>query len=81
MQQAAAPGAGAMMSIIGPGADQVERACAEATKPDSVVVVSNYNSVEQTVISGHSDAVERCAELLLGEGTRMVKLKCERTVS
>ena len=74
MQQAAAPGAGAMMSIIGPGADQVERACAEATKPGSVVVVSNYNSMEQTVISGHSDAVERCAELLLGEGTKMVKL-------
>jgi [acyl-carrier-protein] S-malonyltransferase len=74
MQQAVAPGVGAMMSIIGPSADRVERACAEATRPGSVVVVSNYNSPEQTVISGHSDAVERCGELLQEEGAKTVKL-------
>ncbi|PWW04859.1 [acyl-carrier-protein] S-malonyltransferase [Paenibacillus cellulosilyticus] len=74
MQQAVAPGIGAMMSIIGPSAERVECACAEATMPGSVVVISNYNSPEQTVISGHSDAVERCGELLQEEGAKTVKL-------
>jgi [acyl-carrier-protein] S-malonyltransferase len=74
MQHAAAPGIGAMVSIIGPDAGRIEHACAEATRPGSVVVVSNYNSAEQTVISGHADAVERCADQLREEGAKTVKL-------
>lgn len=69
MQEAVPQGMGAMAAVIGLTGDIVEGICREASRsgilPDnnSVVVPANFNSPEQTVISGHKEAVERASNL------------------
>ncbi len=75
MQQAAAPGEGAMISIIGPPAEQIARVCEEQSGDDGIAVISNYNADEQTVISGNRAVVERCAQQLQEAGGRIVPLQ------
>lgn len=74
MQEAVAPGEGAMLSVIGLDAEQIARICAEQSGDEGIAVVSNYNADEQTVISGHRTTVERCAQQLQGAGGRIVPL-------
>src|SRR5947199_32192 len=54
-------GAGAIAAILGLDPQFVAEACKEvqAQEPGSVVEPANYNSPEQTVIAGHSSAVDR----------------------
>jgi [acyl-carrier-protein] S-malonyltransferase len=65
MQEAVAPGVGAMAAILGLPAAEVEAACADARaegSPDEVVSAANFNGGGQIVIAGHKGAVERaCA--------------------
>ncbi|MBH5320332.1 ACP S-malonyltransferase [Paenibacillus sp. GSMTC-2017] len=76
MQQAAAEGVGAMCAIIGSNRNRVEEACVRAsTSEERTVVISNYNSSEQLVISGHRSAVEDAARELELIGARIAFLK------
>src|SRR5712671_526810 len=61
MQEAVPPGEGAMAAILGLEPHLVAEACKEvqAQEPGTVVEPANYNSPEQTVIAGHSSAVDR----------------------
>jgi [acyl-carrier-protein] S-malonyltransferase len=61
MQEAVPPGEGAMAAILGLDPHLVAEACKEvqAQEPGTVVEPANYNSPEQTVIAGHSSAVDR----------------------
>ena len=61
MQEAVPAGEGAMAAILGLDPQLVAEACKEvqAQEPGSVVEPANYNSPEQTVIAGHSSAVDR----------------------
>lgn len=59
MQEAVPVGVGAMAAIMGLEADAVRTLAEEASTEDSVCAVANYNSLQQTVISGHQAAVER----------------------
>src|SRR5438477_11930034 len=61
MQDAVPAGEGAMAAILGFEPQRVKEACAEAREhePGKVVEPANYNSPEQTVIAGHSSAVDR----------------------
>ena len=61
MQQAVAPGVGAMAALLGGSPEQVEEVCA-AVK-DGYVVAANYNCPTQTVISGEAPAVEEAIAL------------------
>jgi [acyl-carrier-protein] S-malonyltransferase len=72
MQEAVPVGVGAMSAVLGPAADAVAAACAEASRPGDVVVVANRNAPEQSVIAGHAGAVARAAELLSARGARRV---------
>ena len=72
MQEAVPVGAGAMAAVLGPPADAVAAACAEASRPDSVVVVANRNAPEQSVVAGHAAAVARVGELLAARGAKRV---------
>ena len=72
MQEAVPLGVGAMAAVLGPPADVVAAACAEASRPDSTVVVANRNAPEQNVIAGHAAAVARAGELLAARGARRV---------
>lgn len=66
-------GIGTMAAIIGLSQDVVEEACSAT---EGVVVVANYNSSVQQVISGERDAVEAAAALLKEKGAkRVVPLK------
>ena len=61
MQDAVAPGVGAMAAMLGGSPEQVEAVCAAVT--DGYVVVANYNCPTQTVISGEAAAVEQAIAL------------------
>lgn len=71
MQQAVAPGEGAMAAIIGLDDQHILECCVKA---ESVGIVSpaNYNSMGQTVIAGDKQAVEKAAELAKKAGARKV---------
>ena len=68
---------GSMSAIMGLEHNIIADICATASNgPDSHVQCANLNSPNQTVISGHNDAVERAQELCTSIGAkRSVKLK------
>jgi len=68
MQEAAALGTGAMAAIVGLDKNIVEAECKKLTCEENAVVVSNYNSPKQTVISGHKEAVLAATERLIEMG-------------
>jgi len=86
MQQAVAPGVGAMAAILGLSAELIETICEQVTDeltplPNSaeaktfsansaVVAAANLNSPEQTVISGAAGAVVRAADLCKQAGAK-----------
>ena len=72
MQEAVPVGVGAMAAVLGPPAENVAAACAEASRPGEVAVVANRNAPEQTVIAGHAGAVARAGELLAAQGAKRV---------
>ena len=72
MQEAVAPGEGAMAAFVGATAEQVEAICAKVT--GGYVTAANYNSPVQTVVSGSAAGVDEACELAEAEGLRCVKL-------
>ena len=72
MQDAVAPGEGAMAAMMGGTAAQVEAVCANVT--DGYVVAANYNSPAQTVISGTAAGVDQAIALAREQRIRGVKL-------
>ena len=75
MQEAVPVGLGAMSAIVGISKDIVEDECKKNSTMENMVMVSNYNSPEQTVISGHSDAVGKVCKRLGELGARVIPLK------
>ena len=69
MQDAVAPGEGAMAAILGLEAPEVEELCVQAAQGE-VVAPANFNSPWQIVISGHAQAVARAVELALERGAK-----------
>ena len=61
MQAAVPVGIGAMVAVLGLGADQVLQACDEAAEGE-VVSPANLNGSEQVVIAGAREAVARAAD-------------------
>jgi [acyl-carrier-protein] S-malonyltransferase len=75
MQEAVALGAGAMTAVMGTDKDTIAAVCQKISTGDNIVVISNYNSPDQTVISGHQAAVTRAAEELAQKGAKTFPLK------
>ena len=74
MQKAVPEGKGGMAAILGLDAAVVVEGCAKAAN-GQVVEAVNFNSPEQTVIGGESDAVDRAMEVLTEMGAkRAIKL-------
>jgi len=69
MQEAVPAGEGAMAAIIGLNSDEIEKTLKEI---DGIVEIANYNSYEQTVISGEAKAVEKAMEVLKQKGAKKV---------
>lgn len=72
MQEAVAPGVGAMAAILGFDSDKVAGICEQASSGDEIVVEANINSPVQVVISGSKAAVERAGSLAKEAGARRV---------
>ncbi|HTT85467.1 MAG TPA: ACP S-malonyltransferase [Rhizomicrobium sp.] len=72
MQEAVAPGDGAMSALIGIDVNDAEAAAIESTAQGGMCVVANDNAPGQVVISGSKDAVERAGEFAKEHGARRV---------
>ena len=72
MQAAVPQGIGAMAAIMKLNPTEVEHVCRETA---GVVEVANFNSPEQTVISGEAEAVARASERLKALKARVIPLK------
>ncbi|RJE91396.1 [acyl-carrier-protein] S-malonyltransferase [Paenibacillus sp. 1011MAR3C5] len=79
MQGAAASGIGGMAAVNGLSPETVAVACSvvssDAAGGNGVVVVSNINSAQQTVISGHQEAVREASERLIQYGASVIPLQ------
>jgi [acyl-carrier-protein] S-malonyltransferase len=72
---AVALGAGAMTAVVGVDKDTITDICRKVSTNESMVVISNYNAPDQTVISGHQAAVLKAGEELAKLGARTIPLK------
>ena len=70
MQEAVPEGYGKMAAIIGLKADEIEEVLKDIK--EGIVEIANYNSYEQTVISGEREAVEKAMEILKERGAKKV---------
>ncbi|URZ00313.1 ACP S-malonyltransferase [Clostridium felsineum] len=75
MQEAVAIGMGAMAAVGDIDKEIVEEECRKNYSDDSIVVVSNYNSPNQIVISGYSEAVDKVGKILKDKGAVVTPLK------
>ncbi len=76
MQDAVAPGAGAMSAVMGLEPTKVEALCAQAADATGQVVsCANFNAPGQIVIAGHAAAVAKAAELVSNEKGKAIPLK------
>lgn len=69
MQDAVPPGEGAMAALMGVDCETVEGICREAAER-GVCAPANINSPNQTVIAGHTAAVEYAVELARQRGAK-----------
>ena len=74
MQEAVPEGLGAMSAVLKLPPEKVEEACRLAQE-HGVVEPANYNSLEQTVISGEKTAVEKAGEIAKQMGGKVIPLK------
>jgi [acyl-carrier-protein] S-malonyltransferase len=74
---------GAMSAVLGVPADTLEKCCSQATEEfvgklaediDPVVIVANFNTRDQLVISGNPEAVVRAGELAKAAGGKVIPL-------
>jgi [acyl-carrier-protein] S-malonyltransferase len=73
MQDAVPQGKGAMAAVLGMSAEEVAAVCAAAAaETGEVVSPANFNSPEQTVVSGTAAGVERAGALAKERGAKKV---------
>lgn len=65
---------GAMTAVLGMAPDALESLCAEASMADEVVVVANFNTKDQLVISGNPEAVARAGALVKERSGKAIPL-------
>jgi [acyl-carrier-protein] S-malonyltransferase len=70
MQQAVPPGLGTMAAILGLEGEKVDGLCKAVSKPGAVVEAVNFNSDDQTVIAGHTEAVRLACDELKQAGAK-----------
>jgi [acyl-carrier-protein] S-malonyltransferase len=75
MQEAVAPGVGAMSALLGADLPTVQALCDEASHAPEIVVPANVNGAGQIVVSGHAAAVERLEASAGKRKVRAMRLK------
>ena len=64
---------GAMAAVIGMDGNVVDEICKEKTKDNNIIEAVNFNCPGQTVIAGHSSAVDDITPVLKSAGAKIVK--------
>ena len=64
---------GAMAAVIGLDGNKVRDICKEASKDGAIIEAVNFNCPGQTVIAGHTDAVDDITTVLKTSGAKIVK--------
>ena len=64
---------GAMAAVIGMDGNVVDEICKQKTKDNNIVEAVNFNCPGQTVIAGHSSAVDDITPVLKSAGAKIVK--------
>jgi len=73
MQHAVPAGEGAMTAVLGLDSEQVAAICREVSDEErGLVAAVNFNSPQQVVIAGHTEAVGRAAAQLQAAGARRI---------
>ncbi len=73
MAQALPVGVSSMMAVLSEDIDLIESVCKdEQVTSLGICEIANKNSINQTVISGHIEALDKAKELLLTRGVRRV---------
>lgn len=65
---------GAMSAVIGMKVERLDEICKETSAKGAVVVVANFNTREQIVISGDPDAVKDAGATARTEGAKVIPL-------
>jgi [acyl-carrier-protein] S-malonyltransferase len=73
MQEAVAPGVGAMAAIAGLDESTVSRLCELAASAEEIVAAANFNGAGQVVLAGHAGAISRAMALAREHGARLVR--------
>lgn len=75
MQEAVAPGAGAMAAVLGMDDDAIVKICQQVSQETNLVVAGvNFNSPGQVVIAGDKVAVDKAMLVLKDSGAKKVQL-------
>ncbi|MEB2281717.1 ACP S-malonyltransferase [Lysinibacillus xylanilyticus] len=74
LMQEASIGDYKMAAIIGLDSSDVQAYCENISRKDNIVEISNYNSRDQTVISGHEDAVKQVVRQIQKTGGKVIYL-------
>jgi [acyl-carrier-protein] S-malonyltransferase len=74
MQEVSKEGTGGMSAISGLNKDTIENVCCQVSGPSQVVVIANYNSPDQIVISGHKNALDKAEKRLSAKGAKVFPL-------
>ena len=75
MQEAVAPGVGAMAAIVGLDEAAVTAICKQAVaSAKDILSPANFNSIGQIVVAGHKAAVERAIALAKEQGAKLAVL-------
>lgn len=70
MQEAVPVGQGTMAAVMGLGADAVVSVCERISAPTAVVEAVNFNAPDQTVIAGHTAAIEQACVAMKEAGAK-----------
>lgn len=73
MQAAVPAGMGAMAAIAGLDDAAINKLCAEAAQGE-IITAANFNSIGQTVVAGHTNAVQRAIAMAKTAGAKLAKL-------
>lgn len=74
MKEAAQSTPGLMSAVGKLEAERIETVCRSISHPGHVVMISNYNTPTQNVISGHAAAVKEAEEMLTAMGAAVKRL-------
>src|SRR6201988_232343 len=74
VREAVPVGTGAMAAVIGGEVGEIQRICEEASA-GICCSIANFNSPNQAVIAGNTEAVDRAIERLNATAKRVIKLK------